>query len=213
MADQPEVLIRLEEKTTPPERRDKTKHKGFAVWLRLDRESDKALNTFFYATRVYFGFVSETPHITLISSIMHDEEDTIRRTERLVEMLKPIPIKFRGVVYGVERNSLHVSVEPTRAIMNARKLACEIFDNYKLTPYLFPHLTIGHGNISNTEREELWGMHDVAMERIDNKGLTKRIKMDRLDIYRPGAADKYGDWKPVREFEIRKPPQKSKILA
>lgn len=203
------LLRSIEQK---PERRDDNNHVGFALWLMLDQNSDNKLTAFYYATRLYFHFVSETPHITLVSSIMHYEDDTLKRTEKLAEQLKPIPITFKELVWSEDRKSFHISIEPVGPIMNARKLGCSMFDNYKSKPHRYPHLTIGHGDISIVEKAELETMYSNLNREIH--AIPNRIKANRLEIHAPTTPDSYGNWKQVGpDFLLKNPPRKSKLVS
>ncbi|MCW4032223.1 MAG: 2'-5' RNA ligase family protein [Candidatus Bathyarchaeota archaeon] len=95
------------------------------------------------------------PHVTLIGGLTDSENNIIKKTLRLVNLVKPIKIKLTRIGYLNEYyRCIFLIAEETKSLMNMNLKAREIFGHKQDTKFL-PHLSLLYGNFNSKLKEEI----------------------------------------------------------
>ena len=131
------------------------------------------------------------PHVTLLPKILLSEEGVIKRTAGLAKQLGPYEIKLSKPGFTDHYlKCLFLHVEMTKEVMQANRIARNVFDMDSNAPYE-PHLSLMYGNISRGEKEKI--IKDLADIEI-------RFKVNSIGLYLFNRDDT--KWAKVREFNL-----------
>jgi 2'-5' RNA ligase len=132
------------------------------------------------------------PHITLVGGITGSEAELIAKTEKLSRRLTRITIKPQEVKYLNEfYRSLFLLVTPAEALINANKLAKQLF-GLPLDEEFMPHLSLFYGELSVKEKEKIKG-------KLNSKLLTP-FHVDNIVLF--CTSNEPNEWYPVQSFPL-----------
>jgi len=140
----------------------------------------------------FCGGPNFSAHLTLLGSFLGPKEILINNTKRLSKIIKPFRVTFKEIKFSDEFfYSVFISIYPSKELLKARKISCELF-NITDTNYL-PHVSLVYGNYT----------------------INKKIKMIQLAKQIPNGfhAEKiflaFNDeinlrWEIIKEFKLKK---------
>jgi 2'-5' RNA ligase len=130
------------------------------------------------------------PHVTLIGGLTDSENNIIKKTLRLVNLVKPIKIKLTRIGYLNEYyRCIFLIAEETKSLMNMNLKAREIFGHKQDTKFL-PHLSLLYGNFNSKLKEEIIRS---LRDKID-------IEFDARSMYLVYTGNKPKDWYEIKKF-------------
>jgi 2'-5' RNA ligase len=133
------------------------------------------------------------PHITLVGGITGPEEELVAKTEKLASNLIRIMITPQEVQYLNEfYRSLFLAVTPTESLINANKLAKQLFE-LPLNEEFMPHLSLLYGDFSVIEKERIKGELD--------SNLLRKFNVDRIVLIRTNSQS--DEWTSVKSFTLK----------
>ena len=129
------------------------------------------------------------PHITLIGSIT--EEDVFKKTELLSKKIKPFTIKIAKASFMFDYFRCVLALaEKSPEIMNAAKLAREIFTDYNKREYI-PHLSLLYGDLSE----------EIKQKIVNELGdITAEFPVKDIKLVTGGNIPE--DWAIVKEYKL-----------
>lgn len=132
------------------------------------------------------------PHVTLIGQLKDPEEELLNKARDLASRLRPLELKLGAVDYLDDfYRSLFVRIEKTRPLLDANRVAREIFGQSGNAPYM-PHASLLYGNF-----EPL--LKDQMVSRIGGEFHGSFI-VTSIVLYETGSATK--DWQSLGEFTL-----------
>jgi len=132
------------------------------------------------------------PHITLTGGITGSEAELITKTEKLSRQLTRMTVKPQEINYLNEfHRSLFILVMPDEALINANKLAKQLF-GLPLNEEFTPHLSLFYGKLPVKEKEKIKG-------KLDSK-LLDSFYVNRIVLF--CTCNKTNKWYQVESFPL-----------
>lgn len=95
------------------------------------------------------------PHATLLGDIAGQEGTLIHETEKLAHALSPFDLTLTVPAFQDQYfHCLFMRVEETSTLLEAHRLAQEVFQNEGAPPYV-PHLSLLYGSYPRSLKEEI----------------------------------------------------------
>ena len=95
------------------------------------------------------------PHGTLLGGLQASETELVSLTNTLASSLHPFELTLTKAGYHDRfYQSLFVYIEKTDRLLEARNIACRLFDQPDTDGYL-PHLSLLYGDLSRNEKERI----------------------------------------------------------
>ncbi len=166
--------------------------KGYALWLMPDQPMFSRLAREISRLSQQLSTPRFEPHITLLSRITLPEEKVLGRSTRLAGCLRPFRIELAEIDHLDEFfRCLFVTLRSDKAILEARQVACRVFDRRR-APYL-PHVSLVYGKLPADRRAEI------------ARGLSllpgQACYLRKMALYRVNGPVR--QWKCIETFELK----------
>jgi 2'-5' RNA ligase len=132
------------------------------------------------------------PHVTLIGQLKDPEEELLNKARDLASRLRPFELKLGAVDYLDDfYRSLFVRIEKTQPLLDANRIAREIFGQAGDASYM-PHASLLYGNFEPVLKDQV--IARIGREFHDSFIVTSIV------LYETGSATK--DWYSLGEFTL-----------
>lgn len=124
--------------------------KTYSLWLIPDEPAFSNSSKIIENLSEKYNSPKFIPHITLLGRMEGEEEDLIKKTEKLVTQLFPLTIKLESFGFSeYKHKALYLNVEKSEELLSANKKASKIFNH---DAEFAPHLSL------------LWGTFDIDLK-------------------------------------------------
>jgi len=167
-----------------------TKAKGYSLWFMPFGEIYDNLSNLIFQLSKEYSTPEFEPHITLIGEVIGLDDEIIKKTSQLANLIKPYSIQLTTVDYLDEYfKCLFIKAEKTDDLMEVNSKAREIFNRQEGSEYI-PHLSLMYGNFPPEVREEI----------IKKMGKNFNLSFEIRSIHLFKTEGEVKDWYRVKEF-------------
>ncbi|OGY17967.1 MAG: hypothetical protein A2900_00710 [Candidatus Chisholmbacteria bacterium RIFCSPLOWO2_01_FULL_50_28] len=168
--------------------------KGYSLWLKPSGEIYEQFSKLIEQLAQEHSAPIFHPHVTLLSEILRDEEEIMRKTQELTMRHQPFPVTLGAVDYqDYSFRALFVRADKTRPLLDLHNDSKELFDMQGIPPYM-PHLSLLYGNFAR-------GIKDKIVQEIGSV-FTTQFEVSSVHLFKTyGAVD---IWYRVKEFPLGK---------
>ena len=175
---------------------------GHSLWMCPSGAANEAYSSIIEETSVKLGTFHFTPHITLVAAMMTGEKDVLERTKKLANQLAPYSFELDVVS---QRDAYFQCVYAKmktcdQQVMNANKLARQIFPERQSDPPYTPHLSLIYGDFSLKEKESklIPELEQLLREKTFD---TASFQVDSIEVWSTQGDVK--DWYLVEKIPLR----------
>ena len=164
----------------------------YSIWLMPSGEVREELASIITRLSTEYDAPLFPPHVTLIGRLSNSEQDLIAKAQQLAASLKPYELRLGMVDYTEEfHRSLFVHIEETEAVMEANRIARQVFDCHNDPKYM-PHMSLLYGHFTPALKESI-------ITKI-GKRFTQTFQATSIHLYSTLGETK--DWYALREFAV-----------
>lgn len=128
---------------------------GHSLWVCPTGASRDAYQSIIQNASSSLGTFCFPPHITLVAAMMTSPEDVMERAKILAAKIAPYEFEFESVS---QRNAyfqcVYCKMKRTEDVVNANKIAREVFTERKNDPEYMPHLSLVYGDFTEQQKKD-----------------------------------------------------------
>ena len=128
---------------------------GHSLWLCPAGASGDAFQSIIQSASSSLDTFCFPPHITLVAAIMTSPEDVVERAKIVASKIAPYDFEFENVS---QRNAyfqcVYCKMKRTEDVVNANKIAREVFTERRTDPEYMPHLSLVYGDFTEEQKKD-----------------------------------------------------------
>lgn len=170
--------------------------RGYSIWFMPTDEIYDKFNYIINQLSKEYNSPRFEPHVTLIGQRVGSEEEIIKKTEKIASKIKPFKIQLTTVDYrDYYFRALFVKIRRTKKIIEANKIAKEVFDIEETNEYM-PHLSLLYGEFPESQKKKI-----IKTIRQD---LTDEFEIKTIHLFNTeGEINPYlSTWYRLKEFSL-----------
>lgn len=127
---------------------------GHSLWVCPTGDAKQAYFEIIGSMSQELGTFHFFPHVTLVAAIMTSPEDVVQRTKDLAAKLTPYTFHFDSLSHKDRYfQCVFAKMKLTPEVLNANKIAREVFSERQADPDYMPHLSLVYGEFTKTMKE------------------------------------------------------------
>jgi 2'-5' RNA ligase len=176
---------------------------GHSLWVCPTGDAKQAYAEIIGNMSRELGTFHFTPHITLVAAIMTSPEDVVQRTKDLAAKLAPYTFEFDSLSHKDRYfQCVFAKMKLTQEVLNANKIAREVFSERQTDPDYMPHLSLVYGDFKQTVKESNFfpTMEKQITQKASN---TMSFTVDSIEVW--STQGDVADWYLVETVPLGKP--------
>jgi Cyclic phosphodiesterase-like protein len=176
---------------------------GHSLWVCPTGDAKQAYSEIIAHMSKELGTFQFTPHITLVAAIMTSPQDVVQRTKDLAAKLTPYTFSFDSLSYKDRYfQCVFAKMKLTEEVLNANKIAREVFFERKTDPEYMPHLSFVYGDFEQAVKDST--IIPMLEKQITQRaGSTLSFTVDSIEVW--STQGDVADWYLVETIPLGKP--------
>jgi 2'-5' RNA ligase len=176
---------------------------GHSLWVCPTGDAKQAYSEIIGNMSQELGTYHFTPHITLVAAIMTSREDVVQRTKDLAAKLTPYEFQFDSLSHKDRYfQCVFAKMKLTQEVLNANKIAREVFSERQTDPPYMPHLSLVYGEFTQTIKEAKI-IPTMEQQMTQKASSTMSFTVDSIEVW--STQGDVADWYLVATVPLGKP--------
>lgn len=176
---------------------------GHSLWVCPTGDAKQAYSEIIGNMSQELGTYHFTPHITLVAAIMTSREDVVQRTKDLAAKLTPYEFQFDSLSHKDRYfQCVFAKMKLTQEVLNANKIAREVFSERHTDPPYMPHLSLVYGEFTQTIKEAKI-IPTMEQQMTQKASSTMSFTVDSIEVW--STQGDVADWYLVATVPLGKP--------